>query len=166
MAFRVVKKRMESDMNRRYPDAPLVGVGAIIFRADQVLLIQRGREPSLGRWSVPGGLVEVGESLLDAVKREVMEEVNLEVDVKDVVAVLDRVIKDEGGRVEYHYILVDFLCESVEGNPAPASDVLDCRFFPLNDLPRQSMTAGTEQVIHRAFNRGRVPAFPVYDARM
>lgn len=102
-------------MNRRYPDAPLVGVGAIIFRADQVLLIQRGREPSLGRWSVPGGLVEVGESLLDAVKREVMEEVNLEVDVKDVVAVLDRVIKDEGGRVEYHYILVDFLCESVEG---------------------------------------------------
>ncbi len=150
-------------MDRRYPEYPLVGVGAIIFRQDRVLLIQRGREPAYGKWSIPGGLVELGESLETAVRREVGEEVNLSVEVGDLVAALERVIRDEGKKIEYHYVLLDFLCESRAGDPSPASDVLDCLFVPLDDLGRYTLTQGTEKVIRRAFARMSGAQFPVYD---
>ncbi len=150
-------------MDRRYPDKPMVGVGAIIFRRDRVLLIKRGREPAYGMWSVPGGLVEVGESLREAVRREVLEEVGLDVEVRDLVAALDRVILDEQGRIEYHYILLDFICESEEGNPAAASDVLDCSFAAVDSLSQYSMTEGTEQVIRRAFDYTEGKVHPTYD---
>jgi len=150
-------------MDRRYPEYPLVGVGAIIFRDERVLLVQRGTEPAYGKWSIPGGLVELGESLETAVRREVGEEVNLDVTVLDLVAVLDSVFRDENRRVEYHYVLLDFLCESPEGDPCPASDVLNCMFVPLDELGRYPMTRGTEKVIRRAFSRtGGAPA-SIYD---
>ncbi len=151
-------------MNRRYPEYPLVGVGAIIFRQDRVLLVQRGNEPAYGKWSIPGGLVELGESLEAAIRREVLEEVNLEVKVRDIVAALDRVTRDGNGVIEYHYVLLDFICESGSGNPVPASDVMDCAFASLDGLNRFNMTEGTEQVIKRAFERKTDSAFPVYDA--
>jgi len=149
-------------MKRRYPDRPLVGVGAIIFREDRALLVQRGREPAYGKWSVPGGLVELGESLQDAVRREVREEVGLEVKVRDLIAVLDRVIPDAEGRVEYHYILLDFLCESEEGEPVAGSDVLNCVFEPLAALDRYPLTEGTLQVIRQAIEHARGVHAPVY----
>lgn len=156
-----------AEMNRRYPQRPLVGVGAIIFRDQRVLLVQRGTEPALGKWSLPGGLVELGESLHDAVRREVREEVGLNVKVEDLVVVLDRVIRDRKGRIEYHYILIDFICEpeSVE-DPSPASDVKDCRFLLLDDLPHYSLTRGTEKVIRQAFAGDRGKCSTVYDARL
>ncbi len=156
----------EALMNRRYPEYPLVGVGAIIFREDKVLLVQRGKEPAYGKWSIPGGLVELGESLETAVRREVAEEVNLDVRVKNLVAALDRVMPDSAGKIEYHYILLDFICESGDEEPAPASDVMDCVFASLNDLSRFNMTTGTEKVIRRAFAQSKESAFPVYDAEI
>jgi 8-oxo-dGTP diphosphatase len=137
-------------MNRRYPERPMVGVAAIIFRGEEVLLVQRGREPAFGQWSLPGGLVEVGEDLHQAVRREVLEEVQLRVEVMDVVAVLDRILYDREGRIEYHYVLVDFLCELLGGDPVPASDALDCRFVPVALLAQVPLTRGTAEVIGRA----------------
>jgi ADP-ribose pyrophosphatase YjhB (NUDIX family) len=95
-------------------------------------------------------LVELGESLQEAVLREVREEVGLEVKVHDLVVALDRVIQDHAGRIEYHYILLDFLCECPDGEPSPASDVLNCAFVPLMSLARYDLTRGTEEAIQRA----------------
>ena len=152
-------------MQRRYPQRPLVGVGALIFRRGKVLLVQRGREPALGKWSLPGGLVEVGESLHDAVRREVLEEVSLAVRVVDLVVALDRVILDDEGRIEYHYILLDFLCESDnQQEPSPASDVQKCLFLPVDELSAYNLTRGTEQVIHKGFTRMQEHPYRIYDA--
>ncbi len=150
-------------MNRRYPDRPLLGVGAIIFRGDSVLLAQRGREPSYGKWSIPGGLVELGESLHDAIRREVREEVGLDVEVGDLVAALDRVIYDKTRKIEYHYVLLDFVCEPEDGTLHPSSDVLDCAYVPLDALGGYLMTEGTEKVIRRAFSRSQGCPYRIYD---
>jgi 8-oxo-dGTP diphosphatase len=153
-------------MERRYPERPLVGVGAIILRDDQVLLVQRGSEPSYGKWSVPGGLVELGESLQDAIMREVREEVGLEVQVRDLVVALDRVIPDQEGRIEYHYILLDFLCECNQGEPSPASDVMDCAFVPISSLAHYDLTRGTAKAILRVYAQTWGMRAPTYDASL
>jgi 8-oxo-dGTP diphosphatase len=150
-------------MNRRYPERPLVGVGAFILRDNQVLLVQRGREPAAGKWSVPGGLVELGESLQEAIAREVREEVGLEVQVRDLVVALDRVILDQVGRIEYHYILLDFLCECDAGEPLPASDVSACAFVPIHSLSQYDLTGGTERAILRVYAQTQGTPTPVYD---
>jgi 8-oxo-dGTP diphosphatase len=151
-------------MNRRYPDRPMVGIGAIIFRGDEVLLVKRGRSPALGKWSIPGGLVELGESLEAAVRREVLEEVGLDVRVIDLCAALDRVILDENGRIEYHYVLLDFLCESAEGDPLAATDAQECIFAPLKELSSYDLTGGSEKVIMRAFEHAKKRQIGIYDA--
>ena len=150
-------------MNRRYPERPYAGVGAIIFRGTEVLLVKRGRPPALGKWSIPGGLVELGESLEAAVRREVVEEVGLEVKVIDLVAALDRVIFDQDGRIEYHYILLDFLCEVLGGHLNAGTDADECRFVPIKNLCRLDMTHGTEEVIERASKKAAHLDVPVYD---
>jgi 8-oxo-dGTP diphosphatase len=137
-------------MKRLYPDRPLVGVGAVIFRGEEVLLVRRGQEPAKGAWSLPGGVVEVGETLEAALKREVLEETGLSVKVLGITAVLERIYRDEVDKVPYHYVLVDFACEYVSGKVTPASDVTAARFVSLvslKDLPLPSFTA---QVIQRA----------------
>ena len=149
-------------MNRRYPQRPLTGVGAIIFRGTEVLLVKRGRPPALGKWSIPGGLVELGETLEASVRREVLEEVGLEVRVIDLVAALDRVILDLEGRIEYHYILLDFLCEVLAGSLSAGTDADECRFVPIKDLGLYDMTQGTEEVIKQAFEKAGNPGAPVY----
>jgi ADP-ribose pyrophosphatase YjhB (NUDIX family) len=129
----------------------MVGVGAIVFHGDRVLLVQRGREPAKGQWSLPGGLVEVGETLERAVRREVAEETGLDVRVGNLVTVLDRVILDEKQSVQYHYVLLDFLCHYTDGDLTSGTDAADCRFVPVNDLPKYPLTEGTESVIRRAY---------------
>ena len=99
-----------SDDPRRHPERPIVGIGAVVFDADRVLLVKRGREPLKGQWSLPGGAVEVGESLETAVAREVLEETDLHVEVGPVIEVLDRIQRGSDGRVEYHFVIVDYLC--------------------------------------------------------
>ncbi|HEY6412139.1 MAG TPA: NUDIX domain-containing protein [Edaphobacter sp.] len=95
---------------REYPASPLVGVAGVVVRGEDVLLIQRGREPMMGAWSLPGGLLEVGETTADGVVREVFEETGVRVRAAEVVATLDRIVRDDAGRVRFHYVLVEWLC--------------------------------------------------------
>src|SRR5712672_893680 len=107
---------------RSYPERPIVGVGAIVLDGDRVLLVKRAHEPLKGEWSVPGGAVEVGETLEDAIRREVREETCLDIEVGPIVDVLDRIRHDPEGRVEFHYVLVDFVCTRVGGTLRCGSD--------------------------------------------
>lgn len=108
-------------MQREFPETPLMGVGAVVVEKGRVLLVQRGNEPMKGRWTLPGGLVEVGEALTDAVVREVKEETGLTVEPVELVELLDRIHK-EGERVRYHYVIADYLCRVVGGQLLAASD--------------------------------------------
>ena len=143
---------------RQYPDHPIIGVGGIIFRDDQVVLVKRGKEPSYGQWSIPGGAVHTGETLPEALTREILEETHLEVEVLNLVKVLDRIFRDPDGRVAYHYVLVDFLCRYRRGDLKWDSDALDARFVPLKDLPDYHLPAITLEVIHRADRFCKDPA--------
>jgi mutator protein MutT len=146
-------------MRRDYPDRPVVGVGAVVFDGDQVILVRRGSPPAYGAWSLPGGAVEVGETLEEAIVREVAEEIGLEVTPADVVAVLERIFLDPAGKVEYHYVLVDFLCRSTRGRLRASGDALSCARVPLGSLEDYSLTRETREVIQRAhdFRHGKAP---------
>lgn len=137
-------------MSRRYPAAPLLGVGAVVFRGDEVLLIERGKEPLKGWWTLPGGLVEAGERLENAVRREVLEETGLRVTPKAVAAVFERIMPDEEGRTEFHYVIVDYLCDCESGTLAAASDVADAAWVPVSGLGAMKMAPGTPPVIREA----------------
>ena len=116
-------------MKRKYPDQPIVGVGGIVLQEDRILLIKRGTEPSRGQWSIPGGVVLIGETLKEAVIREVFEETHLEVEALAVVKVLERIFRDPEGGIPYHYVLVDFLCRRTAGTLQFDSDAQDARFI-------------------------------------
>ena len=102
-------------MKREYPDTPLVGVGAIIIEEGRVVLVKRGHPPLEGKWSIPGGVLEIGETLRKAAVREALEETGLTVEPGELLGVFERVIPDEQGRMRYHYVLIDFLCRRVAG---------------------------------------------------
>jgi 8-oxo-dGTP diphosphatase len=117
-------------MSREYPDYPRVGVGAVVLDGDRVLLVQRGGAPLPGKWSVPGGLVELGETTAEAARREVAEECGLEIELVDLAGVLDRVVRDADGRVRYHWVLVDYLAVSRGGRLCAGDDAADARWVP------------------------------------
>jgi ADP-ribose pyrophosphatase YjhB (NUDIX family) len=121
-------------MRREYPDAPIAGVGAVIVSDGQVLLVQRGHEPLKGEWSLPGGALELGETLQEGICREVLEETGLIVEPLAVVEVFDRIVADADGRTRYHYVLVDFLCRVTGGSLACATDAVDARWVGPEDL--------------------------------
>src|SRR6516225_6728461 len=108
-------------MQREYPSSPLVGVGAVVVHEGRVLLVRRGHEPAKGQWSIPGGLIDVGESLHEAVAREVFEETGLVIEPVELIELLDRIHR-EGDRVRYHYVIADYLCRVVGGTLVAASD--------------------------------------------
>ncbi len=108
-------------VQREFPVAPLVGAGGIVVRDNRVLLVRRGREPLKGQWSIPGGLIDVGETLREAVIREVKEETGLDVEPVELIELLDRIHREEG-RVRYHYVIADYLCRVTGGILAAASD--------------------------------------------
>ncbi len=136
-------------MKREYPESPLVGVGAIIIRSGQVLLIRRGQAPLLGEWSVPGGVLECGETLRQAAVREAREETGLQVEAGELLGVYERVIRAEDQRVRYHYVLIDFLCRPVSGEIMAASDAAEVRWCTPEELPGLKLPADTFDVIHR-----------------
>lgn len=134
-------------MNRRYPDRPLVGVGAVIIEQGRVLLVRRGAPPQQGQWSLPGGLLEVGERLEDAVRREVREETGLEVEVISLAGVFERIVPDAAGRTEYHYVLLDYLCRPSGGELRPASDVEAAAWVSHAELAHYRLTGGTREFL-------------------
>jgi len=135
---------------RHYPVRPIVGVGAVILDGARVLLVRRSHEPLKGEWSLPGGAVELGETLEPALVREVIEETGLDVVVGPVVEVLDRVQRAPDGRVEYHFVIVDYLCTVRAGVVAHGSDASEVRWVPIADLSPYRITDKAIAVIRRA----------------
>jgi mutator protein MutT len=137
-------------VSRQYPDRPYVGVGAVILDRGKVLLVKRKHEPLAGRWSLPGGAVEVGETLEACLVREMAEETGLEIGVGPVVEVLDRITHDGDGQVEYHFVLVDYLCWPIGGELRAGSDVADAVFVDPRDLSQYELNAVATAVVERA----------------
>lgn len=138
-------------MSRQYPPHPLLGVGAIIFEGDAVLLVERAGEPLKGWWSIPGGLVETGEKLEDALRREVLEETGLTVEILSRFDIFERIMRDAEGRAEYHYVLVDYICRAADGTLQPGDDVGRVVWVPCALLRDYKVTSGTIEAVERAF---------------
>ena len=149
-------------MQREFPENPLVGVGAIIIEPSiepgrkndgRVVLVKRAHPPIQGQWSIPGGVLEVGELLRDAAVREAREETGLIVEPGELLGVFDRVLRHADGRVQYHYVLIDFLCRVVGGELRAASDAAEVRWFTPGELPALNLAEDTQAVIGKAFAR-------------
>jgi ADP-ribose pyrophosphatase YjhB (NUDIX family) len=135
---------------REYPDRPIVGVGAVVLDGDRVLLVRRANEPLKGEWSIPGGAVEIGETLEAAAAREVLEETGLQVAVGPIVEVLDRIRRDPDGRPRFHYVLVDFVCRPGGGTLACASDAAAVAWVEIDRLAEYGVADVTLRVIRKA----------------
>jgi 8-oxo-dGTP diphosphatase len=142
-------------MKREYPDSPLVGVGAIIVEDGRVLLVKRGHPPLAGEWSIPGGVLEVGETLREAAIREAYEETCLTVESADLLGVYDRVLRDDDGRTLYHYVLIDFLCRRVGGEARAADDADEVRWFTPEEAVELALPEDTAEVIRLGFQKIR-----------
>lgn len=142
-------------MQREYPDRPIVGVGAVIIENSRVLLVKRARPPLLGRWSLPGGVVELGETLRAATEREALEETGLAVHAEDVLEVLDRIVPGENGRTQYHYVLVDFLCRKTGGELCAGGDAADVAWTRWEELGEFGLEEPALSVIKKGFEYSR-----------
>jgi 8-oxo-dGTP diphosphatase len=146
-------------LQREFPDAPIVGIGGVVVDQGRVLLVQRGREPSKGKWSLPGGMLELGESLEEGVRREVAEETGLEVEAVELVELIDRVLREpgaEGERVRYHYVIADYLCRVVGGSLQAGSDAAAVRWVERAEWNSHSVLALdpiTVRVIEKGWRR-------------
>ena len=150
-------------MVRKYPKHPLVGVGGVVIHRGRALLIRRGKEPLKGEWSIPGGLLELGEELKAGVRRELKEETGLDVEPLECLLVFDR-IEHQQKQVKYHFVIVDYVCRRKGGRLRPASDVVDAKWVRREDLPQYHLTALATKVILQAFELMRkeesVPSAP------
>ncbi|HKD07393.1 MAG TPA: NUDIX hydrolase [Bryobacteraceae bacterium] len=149
------KGRFSISESRRYPARPVLGVGALIIERGRILLVERGREPLKGYWSLPGGAVETGERLEDALRREVREETGLEIEIVTLLEVFERIMKDESGRPEYHYVLMDYLCRPSGGTLCAADDASRVAWFAPEEIRALHITEGTPPVIEKAFGQLR-----------
>jgi ADP-ribose pyrophosphatase YjhB (NUDIX family) len=137
--------------SREYPDRPIVGVGAVIVDLGRVLLIKRGTAPLKGEWSLPGGMVELGETLRAAAEREAREETGLMVKAGAVIEVLDRIIPGKDGVPQYHYVLIDFLCTVEGGELRAGGDAADVRWTTHSELDKYKLELPAMGVIRKAF---------------
>ena len=140
-------------MKRDYPEHPIIGVGAVIISGGRVLLVRRNTEPLRGEWSVPGGMLELGETLRDGLRREVLEETGIEVQPGEVLDVFDSIFTDTLGRTQYHYVLIDYLCRPVAGEARAGSDVSDVRWVGAEALPAIGLRDSLEQVVRKGLLR-------------
>jgi ADP-ribose pyrophosphatase YjhB (NUDIX family) len=143
-------------VQREFPEVPLVGVGAIIIEDARVVLVKRRHPPLQDEWSIPGGVLEVGELVREAAVREAREETGLTVEAGELLGVYDRVLRDADKRVQYHYVLIDFLCRRVAGEIAAASDASEVRWFSREELPGLKLAEDTVDVIRKGFAKLRV----------
>jgi 8-oxo-dGTP diphosphatase len=142
-------------MAREYPEHPVVGVGAVIVRDGRALIVKRAHEPRKGEWSLPGGLLELGESLVDAVKREIKEETNLDIEVGPVIETFDRVHRDDAGKIRYHFVIVDYVCWPITGDASPGSDAEEVAWVTASDIDSYNVNAHAKAVIERGLNYHR-----------
>ena len=140
-------------MKREYPERPLVGVGAIIIDDNRVALVKRGRPPLAGQWSIPGGLLEVGETLRACAEREVREETGLTVEIGELLGVFDRVVPDADGHIQYHYVLIDFLCRRLVGELCAGDDADEVGWFTTEDLADLGLASETQKVVRAGFEK-------------
>lgn len=137
-------------MKRDYPDRPIVGVGAVIVRGGRVIVARRNKKPLKGEWSIPGGVVELGETLRAAAAREALEETGLRVEANEVIEVFDGIYNDESGRTQYHYVLIDFLCRPIGGELRAGSDASEVRWVSEQELQSLRMQPNTVRVLRKA----------------
>lgn len=140
-------------MNREYPEMPFVGVGAIIIEDGRVVLVKRAHPPIQGQWSIPGGVLEVGEHVREAAVREAREETGLIVEPGELLGVFDRVLRDADSRVQFHYVLIDFLCRKVGGELRADGDAAEARWFTPEELPALKLSPDTFEVIQKGFEK-------------
>lgn len=136
-------------MKRDYPERPILGVGAVIIRDDRVLLVRRATEPLKGEWSVPGGVLELGEKLRDGAAREAREETGLHVEAGEILDVFDSIFLDGDGRTQYHYVLIDFLCRPIAGEATPGSDVSELKWVSQEELATLDLRDSIAQVVRK-----------------
>lgn len=160
-------------MSREYPDRPVVGVGGVVIEKGRALLIRRGSEPLLGQWSIPGGTLELGESLEQGVVRELKEETGLSVRILEMIEVFDRIYEDEGGASggetlgtpsaatarkkgpRFHYVIIDYLCERIDGDAKAGSDVTDVAFATEDEFAKYGLTETATRILRKAFAMDR-----------
>jgi len=151
---------------REYPEQPIVGVGGVVIFEDRALLIRRGSEPLKGEWSIPGGTLEVGETIAEGVRRELREETGLEVRTLELIEVFERIFPDsapasnqagaaDARRPRYHFVILDYLCEVVSGTPRAGTDVTDLVFAGEDELARYNLSPTATRVLHNAFAMSR-----------
>lgn len=145
---------------REFPRQPMLGVAGVVIDRNRVLLIRRGHPPLQGEWSIPGGLLELGEAIIDGVRRELREETSLEVRVLDLIEIFERIEAGPAGAPRYHFVVLDYLCEKIGGEPKAGGDAAEVAWVEEQDLPKYSLTQAATQVIQRAFrmSRAEVPA--------
>jgi 8-oxo-dGTP diphosphatase len=148
--------------SREYPERPVVGIGGVIIDQGRALLVRRGSEPLRGEWSIPGGSLELGETLEEGVARELLEETGIQVRVLDLIEVFDRIYADDGTiaaqprkKPRFHYVIVDYLCERVGGDPRAGSDVTDVAFAREEDLGQYHLTETATRILKKAFAMDR-----------
>lgn len=137
-------------MQREHPKQPLIGVGALIVEKGRVVLIKRGKAPLLGEWSIPGGMLELGETLRQGAEREALEETGLVVRATELLGVFDRVVPDSAGKIIYHYVLIDFLCQRISGELLAGADAADAQWFTPEEVAKLPMAEDTAGVIRAA----------------
>jgi 8-oxo-dGTP diphosphatase len=142
-------------MKRKYPETPLVGMGAVILDQGRVVLVKRKFPPLAGEWSIPGGRLKIGETQRDGVVREAREETGLTVDPVQLLGVYDRLLRDEAGRILYHYVLIDFLCQRIAGELQAGGDADDARWFSQEQLRKLTLMEDTADVIRWGFEKIR-----------
>jgi len=140
---------------REYPAHPVVGVGAVVVRDGKALIIKRAHEPRKGEWSLPGGLLELGESLQDAVRREIKEETSLDIDVGPVIETFDRVHRDDHGKIRYHFVIVDYVCWPNAGEAVPGSDAEGVAWVAADEIDDYKVNTHAKAVILRGLNYHR-----------
>jgi 8-oxo-dGTP diphosphatase len=148
-------QKLEPEDTRAYPARPIVGVGGVIVAQGRTLLIRRGHPPLKGEWSIPGGTLELGETLQQGARREVMEETGIEVRVGELIEIFDRVFRDEEGRIQYHFVIADYLCEAVSGEARAGGDVTAVVWAREEELEKFSLTPAATRVLRKAFARSR-----------
>ena len=137
--------------HRQYPERPVVGVGGVVISGGRALLVRRGRPPLEGEWSIPGGMLEIGETLIEGVQRELAEETGIEVRVAGLIEVFERISLDAAGRPQYHFVVLDYLCEAVRGEGRAGSDAIEVAWATDAELAQYSLTPAATRVIRKAF---------------